>query len=1072
MAQQSGPDTGSPVALDHGPNPPLSLAQERVWFYDVLAPEAPFHNVPRLIAIRGPLQPELLARAMTRIVQRHHVLRCTYHLRNGVMVQQVNDPVPVTVPVLDLSGLREAERETELDRISNELVAMPFDLQTGPLMRGHLIRMSADHHVFLLDFHHIACDGWSERITLNEISALYGAAVAGDPEPLPELGLQYFDYAVWQRQRLASDAVRPHHEYWRGKLGDEIPRLELPTDRPVPLRRRYEGASMGYELDPVLAQDLRRLARDHNCTLYMLVLTAFVILLHRYTGQDDIVIGSPVNNREREEFHDLIGYFVTRLPLRADLSGNPTVTEMLVRMRRTVLEAFQYKDTTAERWPYPRADEDVRDSSNYQVMFFFQENPVGVERRFGGLVVTNANAASHQRVATMGLRSPTLGSQLDLGFFMEPVGERVFGWIEYATDIFDGSTVAAMRRDYIALLRCLADKPGSTIADLDFVDTGGQDRLAPPLPTAVDGYDDLVLPQLFADAAAAHPDRIALADGATALTYAALDARANALAHKLSGELCQERAVIGVVLGRSAGLPVSVLGVLRAGHTVMCLDPALPDARVAHLLDLAGAVAVVAAPEEAERFAAYRYSVFHPPMAGSPDAPRHRISGSDLAFVFATSGTTGEPKLVAVEHRQAAVGQLPAHVPYPLAESDVLLLTSPPGSARLVGEVFWPLLAGSRVAVAPDGPIASAQWFTSVIGSGATVVSVIPPLLQTLIEELTDDQAAACPLRLLQVLGEPVPGWLARRVAERLPRAELINSYAQTEACPALFWSGRLAPGAAFAPARRESALSIAYVLDGHGRPVPYNVPGDIYIAGYTVARGYLNDKDLTAAAFLPDPRSKRPGAHMFRTGDRGRIRRDGTLEVLGRMDNRVKVHGHSVAVEEVEAALTGESSVAEAMVSVEPGPAGDNRLIALVVPLAGLTVNPTDLRTALAAKIPAYMIPVRIGMVDSLPRTPNGKLDRTAVVALPAELPTRDLTPPRTDTERRILELWSAVLGTSQIDILDSFFELGGASLDGIRLVARVSREFNVEMDLRLLVEQRTVAGMAARVDELVGAS
>jgi amino acid adenylation domain-containing protein len=1067
---QAGKEIGSPVRLEHGSHPPLSLAQERVWFYDLLAPEAPFHNVPRLIAIRGPLQPKLLERAMTRVVERHHVLRCTYHLRNGVMVQEVNDVVPVTVPVFDLSRLPEDEREIRLDQISSELVAMPFDVQTGPLMRGHLIRMTPDHHVFLLDFHHIACDGWSERITLNEIGALYAAYLAGEPDPLPELPLQYFDYAVWQRQRLASDAVHAHHEYWRGKLGDEIPRLELPTDRPVPLRRRYEGASMGYELDAELADGLRRFARDHNATLYMLVLTAFFILLHRYTGQEDIVIGSPINNREREDFHDLIGYFVTRLPLRADLSGDPTVLEMLTRVRRTVLEGFRYKETTAERWPFPRADEEVRDSSNYQVMFFFQENPVGVERRFGDLVVTNANAASRQRVTMMGLRSPTLGSQLDLGFFMEPVGERVFGWIEYATDIFDASTIAAMRRDFLTLLRCLVDHPGASLAELDFVSAGQHEQLMPMLHTTVDDYNDLVLPELFAAAAAAYPQRIAIADDTIALTFAEVNARANALAHKLS-DTATTSAVVGVVLRRSADLPVSLIGAQRAGHAVMCLDPELPDARIAHLLNLAGAAAVVASPADAARFEALSYVVINPPLRGIGYAPENLVTGSDLAFVFATSGTTGEPKLVAVEHRQAAVGQLPQFAPYPLDETDVFLFTSPPGSARVVGEVFWPLLSGARVVMAPDGPITAAQWFKHITGSAATVVSVIPSLLQTLIEDLSDEQAATCPLRLLQVLGEPLPGWLARRVADRLPRAQLVNSYAQTEACPALFWSGRLAPGTAFAPVNRESALSIAYVLDVNGRPVPYNVVGDIYIAGYTVTRGYLNDDKLTAAAFVPDVRSSRPDARLFRTGDRGRIRRDGTLEVLGRTDNRVKVHGHSVAVEEVEAAIAGEPAVAEAMVSVEPGQLGENRLIALVVPKAGTVVDATGLRTALATKMPAHMVPARIGVVDSLPRTPNGKIDRTAGVAMP-EAQARVVVPPRTDTERRILELWAAVLGTSQIGILDSFFELGGASLDGIRLVARVSREFNVEMDLRLLVEQRTVAGMAARVDELVGAS
>lgn len=1064
-------DPGPPVPLDLGPFPPLSLAQERVWFYDLLAPDAPFHNVPRLIAISGPLQPELLERAMSRIVERHHVLRCTFHLRDGVMVQQLNPPVPVQVPIIDLRALDPDAAGAELDRLCAELVVMPFDIGTSPLMRGHLIRTADEHHVFLLDFHHIACDGWSERVTLNEIAALYEAYRDGKPDPLPELRLQYFDFAVWQRRRLASSAVEAHHDYWRARLGDEIPRLELPTDRPIPLRRRYQGASMGYELDAPLADALRRLAREHNATLYMVALTTFVILLHRYTGQDAIAIGSPINNREREEFHDLIGYFVTRLPLYVDVSGDPTVVELLGRVRRTVLEGFAHKETTAERWPFPRAGEEVRDSSNYQVMFLFQENPVGVERRFADLVVTNANASSQQRVATMGLRSPTLGSQLDLGCFMEPVGDRVFGWMEYATDAFDPATIAGMRDHLLGLLAAVVRDPHATVSSLDLVGSAEARGLAPGLPTAVDGYDDLVLPDLFAAVAARHPDRVAVSDADVEWTFGEVDRRANALAHRLRDTVEPGR-LVAVVLPRSARLLAAVIGVLRAGYPVICMDPHLPDDRLRSTLRLAEADAIVADAGDHERHADMARVVVAPPATQAAQAPAHGLTGGDLAFVFATSGTTGEPKLVEVEHRQAAVGQLPDFAPYPLTEADALLFTTPPGSARLLGEIFWPLLSGARVAVAPDGALTPSQWREALTRSGATVVSIIPSMLAAVLEDRPDELAAASRLRLLQVLGEPLTGWLARRAKAALPGVTLVNSYAQTEACPALFGSERLDSSETSAPVRRDSALSIAYVLDANRRPLPYNVVGDVYIGGYTVVRGYRRAQEATAESFVPDPFAARAGARMFRTGDRGRLRRDGTLEVLGRTDNRVKIQGHSVALEEVESVLAAASGVAEAQCFTERGPTGDLRLFAAVVPDAGTPLDVHALRADLAARLAGHQVPFRIGLAESLPRTAAGKLDRTAPPRVSYAAEPETPVPPRTETEQRILDLWRDVLGRPELGVNHGFFDSGGTSLDGIRLVSRISRAFGLELDLRLLVEQRTVAGMSARVDEMIDAA
>jgi amino acid adenylation domain-containing protein len=1058
------------MRITHGAELPLSLAQERVWFYDLVDPIAPFHNVPRLLSIEGPLDPALLERAMNRIIERHDILRCTYHERAGHLAQRLHDRMTITVPVIDLRHLPSEPREAELDRVAAKLVSRPFDIATGPLMRGHLIRMEDRRYVLLLDFHHIVCDGWSERNTLDEIAVLYDAYAAGRPDPLPPLPFQYADYAVWQRRRLSSPAVAGHHEYWRAKLGDSLPTISLPTDHPYRSRRSYQGSSLGYELPDDLSAALRALAREQNATLYMLMLGAFFILMHRYTAQDDIVIGSPVNNRERSDIHDLIGYLVTRLPLRVDLSGDPSFVELLRQVRRTVLEAFEHKETTAERWPYPRDDEQVRESSNYQVMFFFQENPVGLERRFGGLVMTNANAHSSSRISRMGLRSPTLGSQLDLGFFLEPVGDRVFGWIEFNTDIFDRATVDRMRRHYLNLLRSIVADPQLTISSLNLLDAVERRELTPRLETtAPSGTEKMVLHRLLEAQCERTPDALAI-DGEAQLTFQELDHRANALAHQLGRAGIGPGSVVSLVLPRSADLLVAMVAVLKSGAACLPLNLEHPEARLRRvILDTSsqshGMIALVR-DQDRHQFEGLPGLLISPSGERADTAPAVDVDESSLAFLFVTSGSTGEPKVVEVPHGAAAAGQLPDLVEYRLGEHDALLVTTPPSSIRLLGECFWPWLGGARVVVPPvDGPLLPRELVESVRRYGVTTMSILPSVLQQVLEEET--LAGAERLALLLCLGEPLPTWLVRKTTELLPATKLVNSYAQTEACPGLFRTCTSAEEGLLAPLEQATAISVGYVLDGHLEPVPAGVPGDLYIAGATVNRGYRGRPAETAATFLPDPFSGLPGARMFRTGDRARHLQGGLLEFLGRLDNRVKVQGHSVALEEVESALQEDAEIKEVMVLAYLESDGDHRLVAYVVPRHTATFHPEAARRGVAERLPRHMVPSRLAIVEALARTATGKLDRSLPPAPPPTERGSELVAPRTQTEERIARLWASVLNVPRVGVFESFFDLGGTSLAGIRLVSLVGREFRLRLSIRALLDGGTVAGMAIHVEE-----
>ncbi|PDP87629.1 hypothetical protein CQJ94_11330 [Glycomyces fuscus] len=1046
----------APTPADHGRTPPLSLAQERVLFYDLVAPTAPFHNVPRLISIRGPLVHGLLERAMNRVVERHAILRCTYHVVDGVLEQRLHDRMDVRVPVVDLRHLNDEAREAEVDRLSNELVGQAFDIATGPLIRATLIRTGDEEHVFYLDFHHVTCDGWSERVTLNEICALYEAYRSGSPDPLAPLEIQYFDYAQWQRRRLLAPASRRHHDYWRGKLGPDLPVLDLPYDRPRPARREYVGASLGYELSPRAAARLREFARHNNCTPYMVALSVFFVLLHRYTQQTDLVIGSPVNNRERADLHDLIGYFVTRLPLRADLSGAPRFDEFLARTRRTVLEAFEHKETTAERWPYPREGSEVRDSSNYQVMFFYQENPVGVERRFADLVMTNANAHSGRRVDTMGLRSPTLGSQLDIGFFLEPVGDRVFGWIEYDTALFDRATIQRMRGHYLRLLDAAIDAPETPVDRLEMLDHVQRDMLAPPLAT-----DDgpvtaaAALPALFDAQAVRSPEATALSEGEQRWTFDALRRRSNALAHRIVAERPDEGDTVAVVLPRGAAQLMAVLGVLKSGGVCLPLDPDQPGERLRRVLDQAGC-----------RFAVTGEDTPLPPrVRGIEVDPNERdtppdvlLSPDEPAFLFLTSGTTGSPKLVEIGHR-AAVGQQPEYAPYRLDSDDVLLCTTPPGSVRLLGECFWPWLAGAQVAIAPGTPTPR-ELLSLVERHRVTVMSVIPSFLRQLLDE--PDAARAGRLRILQILGEPLPAELHGDARSVLEETQLVNSYAQTEACPGLFWHSRT-PESHTAPVQQKNRMVVGYVLDRNLSPVPKGVPGDLYMAGATVALGYRNSPEETTAAFVPDPYSGF-GGRMFRTGDRARLLDDGLIEILGRTDNRVKVQGHSVAPEEVERVVLEHPDVRDALVTAVSGEDGDRRLSAYVT--SSGSPDLADVRAHTARRLPVHMVPAWFTVMDELPTTATGKLDRTADLPSPGTEWRPTPVEPRSELEQQVADVWSEILGNASFGVFDTFHEAGGNSLMGIRLVSRLNRAFDTGFTVRMLLEHPTVAGIAARLE------
>ena len=1049
------------AARDHGDHPPLSLAQQRVWFYDVLAPDAPFHCVPRVLKVNGPLDVAILERALNRIVERHDVLRSVYQEVDGSPQQTIVPSQRLTVPVRDLAG-RSADKDGELDGLIRADIAAPFDISEGPLVRLSAYRLAAEDWRLVLNFHHIACDGWSERISLNELTALYAAYKDRLPDPLPPLKIQYADYAAWENALLNSDGVRQHHEYWRRQLGREIPVLDLPADFPRPPSDTYEGDSVGLEVPSTVVDRLRDLAVANRVTLFMVAIAAYATLLMRYTGQEDIVIGSPINNREFSDVHDLIGYFVTRLPLRFSFEGDPSFTELLDRVRATVLDAIEHKVTTAAPWPYPRDELGVQGSSHYRLIFFFQENPVGAERRFADLELTNANIHSQEKIDLMGIRSPTVSVQLDLGFFLEPVGDRLFGWIEYSSALFTRQRILRMREHFLTLLSSIVADQVAPVSRLPILSDAERKTLVAPLSAAGRAAlsENLLVHRLWEKTAETSPDVAAVttADGQS-LSYGELDQRANAVAQALRDRGVGPGDTVAVLLPRSPDLIAAVLGTLKAGAACAPLDDRSPGNTLSRRLEhLAPAVVLGSDGGKAER-----YEFLAPPERGVASPVDCDAGPSDAAFVFSTSGSTGNPRAVRISHRAAAAGQLPDLTPFRLGPRDRLLMTTSPGSVRLIGEIFWAAAAGACIVIPdPHAVLGPAELADTVRRHEVTVMASVPSALKALIEGLAPGDCAS--LRLLLTLGEPLPQALGAHVRFVLPQVTLVNSYAQTEACPALFWEYESRSSGAYAPVGSPGPASTAYVLDQNLEPVPVGIDGEIYIGGLTVADGYHRDDEETSKRFVPDPYAGTADAVMFKTGDRGRLLAPGLFAFIGRIDDRIKVRGHSVEPGAIEAELCKlEGITAAAVVAPEESRLSDH-LMAYVVHSAGTALDTDALHSRLAAVLPEYMLPRTIVAVPDLPRTTTGKLDRKAVRV---REPLASANGAATETQGLVHAVWEEVLGV-QVAPEDSFYDLGGNSLEAVRIVSRLSKAIGRKLPVSFLFEARTVVGLAQRIEAL----
>ena len=1049
---------------EEGP-PPLSFAQERLWFLWQLRPDSAFYNVPQAARFRGPLHLDVLARAFGEIVLRHETLRTTFALENGRPVQVIGEARGVEPALVDVSGDSPAAREAEVMlRIGHE-ARRSFDLVRGPLFRVTLFRLGPDDHVCLIVLHHIVSDGWSGALLLEELASLYEGLLRGEPPSLPELPIQYADFAVWQRRWLTGAVLDRQLEYWKTRLAGPLPVLELPTDRPRPREQSFRGAHVAMSVSRECGDALQELARREGATLFMTLLAAFHGLLHRLTGQVDQIVGSFIANRNRVETEKLIGCFANTLVLRNDLSGDPTFLELLDRVRETTLEAYAHQDLPLEKLVEEiRPERDPSRHPLFQLMFILQNVPA------------RQLELPETRAEVVGLETGT--SRFDLTLCMVNAPGDLHGWCEYATDLYDGTTIERLLGCWTTLLQAIADDPSRPISRLPLL-TGEESRriIHRGSGTTAVRSEAHGVHELFVEQARRTPDALAIASEADELSYAELLHRSEDLAARLRASGVGPDSIVGVSLDRSSNMIVAVVGTMMAGGACLPLDPAWPAERRAFMLEDSGAQVMVTQTRlrSSVPFPDERVVCLDAPEEPA-DGPERRTPGrpvcpENLAYVIYTSGSTGRPKGVGMPHR-CLLNLIEWHQSAPWRSSRTLQFASLSFDVGFQ-EIFSTLRAGGALVLVPERVRFDPAALGALIDRWEVERAHLPNVvLQRLAEELAEREGTLRTLREILVGGEQLritPAIAA--LFRRLPRCRLVNHYGPSETH--VITSQPLAsdPSAwpKLPPIGRPISNTALYVLDRSLQPVPVGVAGELYAGGDCLARGYLDRPDVTAEKFVPDPFGRDPGGCLYRTGDVVRWAADGAVEFVGRTDEQVKIRGVRIEPGEIEVAIGRHPDVEEAAVVVREDTRGERHLVAFYVPSQG-SVDPKHLRAYLRESLPEGMLPSLCVPLAALPRTPSGKVDRKALPPAPlgSSVAREAGIAPRTDLERAVAAIWAEVLSSEAeaVGIHDDFFASGGHSLLATLLLSRVQQRLGTDVPLPRFFDRPSIAGLAACIE------
>ena len=1080
------------AARPEGTQPPLSFAQQRLWFLDQLTPGNAFYNVYAAVPIEGSINSLVLRRSLEEIVRRHESLRTVFPTMAGEPVQSIlaADAVSVDVPVVDLSGLSGPARDSEAARLASEAAVLPFDLARGPLLRACLLKHGETSWTFLLTMHHIVSDGWSMKIFSRELSAIYAAFAAGLPSPLPDLPIQYADFAVWQRARLSGPERERQMSYWRNQLQGLEP-LAFPTDRSRPTAQSFRGAAVPVTIAADVTRALRLLGSRNGATPFMVLLAVFAVLLRRYTSQNDITIGTYVANRAVPELESLIGFFVNTLAMRVDTSGDPSFEELLKRVQRTAMGAYEHEDL-----PFPELVQELHPDRDMSRNPIFQ-------------VLLTLSSSEHTRGNTPKSSVPAAGSGqsdrpaiFDVVLDLEESPDGISGSLAYSTDLFDAATAERIAQYFVTLTNAAVTTPHHRISDLPLLSVGERRRLLIEWNSTCRSYPEIPgIAGMFDERVKLMPDAPALFCNGESLTFSELARRGDRIRAILMSADAGASSLVGIYIERSFDTVAAILAVHQSGAAYVPLDPAYPKDRIAFMLRDSGVRVVLTSSNILDTLPEGVIGIpidqSEPLALGTESAaiPAPRSSGArDIAYVIYTSGSTGVPKGVVVEHRQILNRLYWMWEAYPFEADEVCCQKTALNFVDSIWEIYGPLLRGVPSVIIPDEAVRDMDALTETLARyRVTRLWFVPPLLRALLDANEIRPKPLPSLKFWVSSGEPLTSDLVVGFKKAFPGADLYNLYGTSEIWDATWFdtatdSNRANQNPLSVPIGRPISNVRVYVLDENLQPLPIGVYGELYVAGDGLALEYLNSPQLTAERFIRDPFApdlerafgKRIEPRMYRTGDMVRWRADGNIEFRGRADRQLKVRGFRVEPGEIETALRAHHRVQEAVVtawpeelsSAETGAGSDTKLVAYIVSV-GAALPAEDLDVWLRSKLPEFMLPSIYIPLEALPKTPSGKVDRRALPppkASTAGRNARESLRPQTETERAVAGIWAEVLRITppdSISINDDFFrDAGGHSLLATQFVTRVRDRLKVSFPLRAIFEQPTIRGIAGIID------
>ncbi|NOY60223.1 MAG: amino acid adenylation domain-containing protein [Calditrichaeota bacterium] len=1034
--------------------PPLSFAQQRLWFLNQLAPNQAFYNIPGAFRLSGALDLVAFEKSIREIMRRHESLRTTFADERGEPYQVVHEDIPLPIEKTDLSSLPTEEQRTAVEEQAMQEAKTPFDLSKGPLFRVRLLILNDSEHVVVFNMHHIISDGWSVGVLVNEFAQLYNAFVDGEASPLDELPVQYIDFALWQRNWLQGETLQQQLAFWKENLGVNPQVLELPTDRPRPPMQTFNGDNVASMLPKELSQRLSDYCRKEGVTPFMFLLAVFQTLLYRYSGQDEILVGSPIANRTHSETEKLIGFFVNTLVLKSDFTDAPDFRTLLRRVRETTLNAYAHQDVPFEQLVDTlQPERDMSHSPLFQVAFILQNTPLQ-KLELPGLTLSPVQAESKT-------------AKYDLTLNTAETEEGIACNIEFNTDLFDRGTAKRMLHHFRELVQAALQRPKEKVSQLPLMSDDDLHKILvdwnesdAPWPT------DRTVPQLFQEWVQKQPAAEAVRFGEEFLTYAELNRRANQLANYVLKKGVDVDDIVGISMKRSPDVAVAVLGILKAGAAFLNIDPTYPQERIGYMLRDSGVSVLLSQQNVTGTLPSHDAEVIcidrdWPVIAEEKedDLP-NKTTPDNLAYVIYTSGSTGKPKGTLLPHRGLCNLHRAQRSAFHIEPSHRVLQFAPLSFDASVWETVMALLNGACLVYADQETLASGQGLRDVLKEQRVNIVTLPPSVLAVMpdEELPDlktivTAGEACSLELVQRWGRG---------------RQYVNAYGPTETSVCASYYEASPDDASAPPIGKPLRNFQLYVLDKNWTPVPEGVPGELCVGGVGLARGYLNRPDLTVEKFIPNPFAKNPGERLYRTGDLVRWLPDGNMEFLGRIDHQVKVRGFRIELGEIEAVLSRVELLQDVFVMVREDTPGDQRIVAYLV--ADETLDVAELHAALSAELPDYMIPSAFVVLDEFPLTPSGKIDRKALPKpefLREQLGS-EYVAPRSDTEEKLVAIVSELLNVEQVGVHDNFFKLGGHSLLATQFISRVGEAFDVEIPLISIFEKPTVAELAEIVAEM----